>query len=285
MKSEVRRQDILTADGTRLALYRVGTPGALPVLLMPGTFSNHTFWLGTRGHGMAWALADAGFEVGVLDPRGHGGSDQPAGRAWDFEDWGRLDVPAAVETITDRHQRAFLVGHSAGGAAMLMALAADPDLAQHVAGVVVMATPVPWLQRLRRLGAWGARLGARLFGRFPARLVGLGPEDELPGVMSQWMAWNLDGRWIGADGVDYVERLRHVDVPIFGVSGAGDTLFAPPSACRALVEMVGARDRQYLMAGLETGFAEDFDHAGIVVSRTARTEIWPRVVGWLRARA
>jgi predicted alpha/beta hydrolase len=285
VKRQARRQDLLAADGTRLALYAMGPLGGTPVLLIPGTFSNHTFWMGTRGHGMAWSLAESGFEVAVLDPRGHGGSERAAGRPWNFEDWGRLDVPAALDAVTHTHPRAFLVGHSAGGAALLMALAGEPDLRSKARGVVVLATPVPWLQRWRRMGAWGIRVGSRLLGRFPARLLRLGPEDELPGVMAQWMAWNLEGRWIGDEGTDYVERLAALDLPILGMSGAGDTVFAPPDACQALVAMMGGDDRTYLLAGRETGFDEDFDHAGLVVSRAARAQVWPRVLDWLRERA
>ena len=301
MKREVRRDEVIAADGTRLALYRAGEPGAPVVLLMPGTFSNHTFWLGTRGHGMAWALAEAGFEAVVLDPRGHGGSERPSGRGrgagrrsgaeggasqeWTFEHWGRLDVPAAVEHVTVPGRPTLMVGHSAGGAAMLLALAGEPALREEVAGVVLLGTPVPWLQRWRRVGAWAIRAISRLLGRFPARLVGLGPEDELPGVMAQWMTWNLRGEWVGDDGIDYVRALRDVRVPVLGMSGAGDGVFAPPHACRALVEMVGSDDRAYQLAGRDTGFSEDFDHAGIVVSRAAHEEVWPRVMEWLRERA
>lgn len=285
LRREVRRDDVTAADGTRLALYRLGDPGAAPVVLMPGTFSNHTFWLGTRGHGMAWALAEAGFEAVVLDARGHGGSDRAAGRDWVFEDWGRLDVPAVVEHVTAPDRSALLVGHSAGGASMLIALAGEPAVRQRAAGLVLLGTPVPWLQRWRRVGAWGIRALSRLLGRFPARLVGLGPEDELPGVMAQWMTWNLRRAWVGEEGFDYVAALRDVRVPVLGMSGAGDSVLAPPDACRALVEMLGSPDRRYVLAGRETGFSEDFDHPGIVVSRAARDEVWPRVIEWLRAHA
>ena len=285
---EVRRQDVTAADGTRLALYRVGEPGRPPVILVPGTFSNHTFWLGTRGHGLAWTLAEEGFEAIVLDPRGHGGSDRPGGREWSFDHWGRLDVPAAIDAVAgevESPRRPLMVGHSAGGAAILIALAGEPELRDAVAGVVALATPVPWLQRWRRLGAWTIRALSRLLGRFPARRLGLGPEDELTGVMDQWMSWNLAGSWESHDGIDYVSALEDVRVPILAMSGAGDTLFAPPEACRGLLAMVGSSDATYRLAGRETGFSEDFDHPGIVVSRAAREEVWPLLVDWLRGHA
>jgi len=282
MNRGVRRERILAADGTRLALYRLGPPDASPVLMMPGTFSNHTFWLGTRGHGLAWSVARAGFQAVVLDPRGHGASEHAAGRRSVFEHWGRLDVPAAVAAIAADHPRVLLVGHSAGGAAMVMALAGEPEVRERVAGVVVLATPVPWLQRWGRFGARGLRFTSRLLGRFPARLVGLGPEDEQPGVMAQWMTWYLRRQWIGEEGLDYVARLAEVPTPVLGISGAGDSVFAPPVACRALVEMLGSGDRSYRLAGRETGFAEDFDHVSIVVGAAAQDQVWPIIIGWLR---
>lgn len=285
MKREVRKQEVVAADGTRLALFRVGPVDGPPVVLMPGTFSNHTFWLGTRGRGMAWALAEAGFEAVILDPRGHGSSERPAGRDWTFDHWGRVDVPAAVEAATEGGGQALLVGHSAGGASMLIALAGEPAIRERVAGVVALATPVPWLQRWRQLGAWAVRAGSRVLGRFPARILRLGPEDELPGVMAQWMTWNLRGEWLGDDGVDYVAELADVRTPVLAVSGAGDRVFAPPHACRALMEMVGTDDATYVLAGRDTGFSDDFDHPGIVVARSAHEDVWPLVIDWLRGHA
>jgi len=279
----VRQENILAADGTSLALYRVGPPGAQPVLLMPGTFSNHTFWLGTRGHGFAWELGEAGFEAVVLDPRGHGGSERPQGQEWNLDHWGRLDVPAAIEATAPAGGTVLLMGHSAGGAAMLMALAGEPELRERVAGVVILATPVPWLQRWSRPAAWGIQALSRILGRFPARLIGLGPEDEIPGVLCQWMTWNRRRRWVSDDGLDYVRALAEVRVPALGMSGAGDTPFAPPAACRALMEMLGSDDVAHRVAGTATGFSEDFDHPGIVVSRAAREEVWPVLIDWLQA--
>lgn len=280
-----RIERIVAEDGVRLALHRLGPDGGTPVLMVPGTFSNHTFWLGTRGHGFARAVADAGFEAWVLDPRGHGDSQrQGPGERWDFDDWGRLDVPAAVRAVRSRSGPCFLIGHSAGGASVLMALAAASALHPDCSGVVVLGTPLPWLQPVQRVVAHGVRLFSRVASRFPARLLGLGPEDELSGVMSQWMRWNLEGRWHGDDGLDYEALLGALRMPILGIAGAGDRIYAPPAACRALVQRLGSADRTLRVFGTDHGHAEDYDHAGIVVSRSARSEIWPVVVEWLRSR-
>lgn len=277
--------ELRAEDGVRLALHGLGPPQGTPVVLVPGTFSNHTFWLGTRGTGFARALADAGYPAFALDPRGHGASQRPGPRdRWTFDDWARRDVPAAIRAVTSAERPGFLIGHSGGGAAALIALAAEPELRRRVSGVVVLATPLPWLQPLRRPLAHLVRGVSRVLGRFPARRLGLGPEDELPGIMAQWMTWNLDGAWRGDDGTDYVERLADVDVPLLALAGAGDRLQSPPAASRALAEMVGSADRTFEVCGRDTGYGEDFDHAGIVVSRAAREGVWPRVLAWLDER-
>jgi oxygen-independent coproporphyrinogen-3 oxidase len=260
----------------------MGGPDATPVLLVPGTFSNHTFWFGTRGIGFARDLVARGFEAVVLDPRGHGKSQRPK-RAdrWDFDDWAREDVPTALRSLEAEKRELYIVGHSAGGAAVLSALAAEPTLRTNVRGVVVVATPVPWLQPWRGIGARLIRFASRLFRRFPARLLGLGPEDELPGVMIQWMTWNLDGHWRGDDGTDYEAGMRALELPILIVAGAGDRFFAPPFACRGLYDLVGSPDKTFVLCGKDTTFSEDFNHVSILVGKTARKEVWPVILGWI----
>lgn len=280
-----RLEFLHAADGVRLAVHRMGPAGATPVVLLPGTFSNHTFWIGTRGTGFARALAAAGFEAWALDPRGHGASQRPdRGEPWDFDDWARQDVPAALAAAAAAGGRPFLIGHSAGGSAALAALAAEPALAHQLAGAVAIATPAPWLQPWRGLFARSIRRASLLLGRFPARRLGLGPEDELPGVMAQWMGWNIGGHWRGDDGSDYSAGLAQLRLPLLAVAGAGDHLWAPPPACQALFDLVGSPDKSFLLCGRRTGFATDYGHAGLVVSREAREEIWPRLLDWLAAR-
>lgn len=283
MTSVPRVQRVVTADGVSLALHRIGDPAGIPVLLAAGTFSNRSFWLGTRGSGFARTLADHGFEACVLDFRGHGDSQRTApGARWNFDDWGRRDLPAAVHAIAGDGRRPLLVGHSAGGASVLAALAAEPTVREVVHGAVVLATPLPWLQRWRRIAAWAMRFASRRLRAFPARLLRLGPEDELPGVMEQWMDWNIRGQWIGNDGTDYAVALRSLTTPLLFVAGAGDHRFAPPHATRRLYELVGSPVRSYVLAGTVTGFQRDYGHVDIVVSRSAREEIWPLLISWLR---
>lgn len=275
-------QRITTEDGVAITVHRLGEPAGAPVILAPGTFSNWSFWLGTRGTGFARDLADRGFEAWVVDLRGHGRSQRPApGQRWNFDDWGRLDLPAVVRAVNAEQRTPLLVGHSAGGASVLAALAGTPGL--DVAATAVIATPLPWLQRWRRAAAWSMRFASRHMTAFPARLLGLGPEDELPGVMEQWMDWNLRGRWTGRDGTDYGVALARLRLPLLFIAGSGDHTFAPPAACRGLYDLIGSQDRLFIEAGRATGFSRDYGHVELIVSRDARHEIWPLLADWLAA--
>ncbi len=264
-----------TKDGTRIALHRLGNPDDTPVLLVPGTFSNHTFWLGTRGIGFARTLSDAGYEARVLDPRGHGLSDRPTKtQDWDIDDWARADVPTALRAIATPDKPAHVIGHSAGGAVLLAALSADPQLHALVRSVTTLGTPVPWLQPWRGIGAWMIKATSQLLGRFPARLLRLGPEDELPHVMSQWMNWNIKGHWLGDDGTDYTRGFAKIELPLLMIAGGADRFFAPPYACEGLFKMIGSTRKQFQVF-------EGLDHVSMVVSKRARTEVWPRILQFL----
>jgi alpha-beta hydrolase superfamily lysophospholipase len=272
---ESRVEFLRTPDDTRIALHRLGTPTLGRVMLIPGTFSNHTFWLGTRGVGFARTLSDAGYEACVLDPRGHGMSNRPAPKQqWDIDDWAREDVPTALRAIATPDEPVFIIGHSAGGAVLLAALSAEAELRELTRAVVTLGTPVPWLQPWRGAGAWLIRATSLMLGRFPARLLRLGPEDELPRVMSQWMTWNIEGHWTGDDGTDYSAGLEHLQMPFLMLAGTADRFFAPPAACEGLFDMIGSPRKQFeVFAGL--------DHVSMVVSKQARSEVWPRILQFL----
>jgi len=277
-------QRVTTADDVAITVHRIGDRAGTPVILVPGTFSNWSFWLGTRGTGFARHLAARGFEAWVVDLRGHGSSQRPApGQRWNFDDWGRLDLPAVIRAVTAERRTPLLVGHSAGGASVLAALAGTAGLEADVAAAAIIATPLPWLQRWRRVGAWAMRFAARHMDAFPARLLGLGPEDELSGVMEQWMDWNLRGHWTGRDGTEYGTAISNLRLPLLFIAGTGDHRFAPPDACRGLFERAGSPDKLFVEAGRDTGFSRDYGHVELVVSRDAQGEIWPLLADWLAA--
>jgi oxygen-independent coproporphyrinogen-3 oxidase len=281
---EPTRYRELTDDGVELSLLRFPDTASTgpPVLLTHGTFSNAQ----VCGK-LASFLADQGFDAWVLELRGHGQSQKGSGHH-DFQHLADVDVPtalAAVRRWTGQRQL-FLIGHSGGGLVFLMHLARHPEMGKHVRGLVTLASQAT--DAGRTWGAWARIIGSgalnNVLGYLPGPALGLGPENEYRGVMNQWFRWNLSHRWLGRDGFDYAEALRRVDVPLLSLAGAGDHLIAPVQGCRRLYEWMGSRDKQLMVCGTSTGFAEDYDHTRIIASRAAWQQIWPAILRWMRDR-
>jgi pimeloyl-ACP methyl ester carboxylesterase len=273
---------VRTADGVDLVLYRMDPAerAAAPstaVLLVHGAFSSHTVWMrgGARNAGLARFLADAGFDVWLADWRAHGAATrEPRPHTWHFDDIITQDAPALVAYVrTATGASPVWVGHSVGGAIGLALLARDPAA---LAAVVTLGTPGPVMGPLRRLLALGTMMLCRILGRFPARTLRMGSEDEAALVLSEWMAWNVRGRWLGADGVDYLAALEHTRTPVLAVAGESDHMFAPAAACRALARRIGA-------TATFAAVGPRLDHPGLLLNPRADDQCWPLLARWIAA--
>ena len=274
---------VTTADGVVIALHRLRAyRDARPaILLVHGAFSGHAIWTRTVGAGGAGGFAhfllDRGFDVWLGDLRHHGESArEPRPRMWRFEDWIRFDAPALIERVRDETQDARLawVGHSSGGVVGLCALARGT---RGIAAVGTFGAPGPARMGLVRWGLAAVTIGVcQVLGRFPARALRFGSEDEAAGILAQWMGWNVTGGWVGADGFDYFATLARVSTPLVAVAGAADTWFAPPHACGEVVERVGAVQKTLLVYPALT-------HRGMLLDPLARERCWPEVADRLGA--
>ncbi len=278
-------------DGVELALWRAqGAPprAAPPLLMVHGVFSNRTFFLGAGERGLGRYLAGRGFDVWAAELRGHGRSGTLGQRRrWHFEDWIRLDAPAlagAVLTATGRDALIW-VGHSAGGVIGFAFGGLEHPLSGRIAAIVAAGAPAPTGLGLMQYPMAAAGLTVtRVLGRFPARLLGIGPEDEHPEIFAQWMRWNLRGRWLGDDGTDYYANTRRVRARVLALAGGGDRLIAPPDLCEDLSLATSSEDHLFVTCGRDHGFVEDFNHHRLVASTPARQEVWPLIADWIEAR-
>ena len=275
---------VRTSDGVSVGLHRLDAGASGPaILLLHGAFSGHTVWLRGTGRrdtgGFASLLRERGFDIWLADLRDHGSSDrEPAPRSWWFEDWIDRDAPALLARSRDRvgARPLGLIGHSAGGTGGLGALARGGAHAPMDA-MVAIGTPGPrHMGPVRFLGAWGFRAIARSLGRFPARALKFGGDDEGANVFGQWMSWNVRGRWLSRDGFDYLEALTRVATPYLGVAGARDLLFSPPYACRQIVDGIGSSTKDFYIA-------PTLNHPGLVLDPRAADTVVPRVAEWLHA--
>ncbi|MFZ0931218.1 MAG: alpha/beta fold hydrolase [Syntrophobacteraceae bacterium] len=278
---------IIAADGVRLALHSVQPDvpdtALAEVILTHGTFSNARICLSLADY-----LASIGFRCWVLEWRGHGESGA-APRQTTFDSVAQLDVSAVLQAASQRDgpRSVFWLGHSGGGLVGAMWAARNVDLAH------------TRLRGLLMLGSQATLAGARLHNRWvircidflmsalrsaPGQYLGLGPEPENPRLMHQWCRWNIEGKFYGDDGFDYPAALKRLQIPVLALSGAGDTFIAPPDGCRVLAEAFGGPDVTFHTCGTATGFAENYTHNRLILSKPASREIWPMLASWMAAR-
>lgn len=270
------------ADGGACAMLRVSLPehvDAVPLVMLPGMFSNRHFWLSPKGVGLAGFLAARGYEPWLVERRGIGLSPKTAARSGLSEHL-REDLPA-VQRLVQQHnpRQAFWIGHSFGGvlAALSTAETLDPSL---VAGLVLFAAQCEVDKGgLTPPGGWFTRGISTLLGHFPARRLGMGPENETPAAMSDACALVTEAQRRNT----MPQRLAPIRCPVLAFGGGADTV-DPPEGCQRFLGHMASRDKQWTLLARDQGYAQDYDHPGIVVSKAAQTEVWPQVLQWLQQR-
>lgn len=273
---------VKTEDGVELAVWQSGDMTGPSVVLTHGTFSDHRICAA-----LAHFLADAGFSCWTFDWRGHGASSR-APLDFTFDTVALRDVPAVVDAVVALTGRAqlFWVGHSGGALLASMWSARFPELAaRRLNGIVMLGAQVTHAGRslLERAAVHALHAATYVRERLPGKLLRVGPERESAALMRQWCRWNLDREFRGLDGFDYFAALARVNVPVLGLAGAGDSFIAPRGGCRALVDAYGSADATFRLCGATQGFAEDYTHDRLILSRNASCEIWPMIARWLRA--
>ena len=261
---------VLTTDGWRLAVTVDEPEGAVVgtvILAHAMMCAGRTF-----SRGFSRALTDGGFRTVRFDFRGHGdsGPGAHAGGDWSYDDLVRFDVPAIVA-----HARATyggplaLVGHSLG--AHVTAAALGLGLTQ-LDGLVLVAGNV-WLPRLDldRARRWKKRATlatvltiARAAGRFPARALRAGSDDE---PLRYWLAferWWRDDAWTSDDGRDdYLAALARVETPALAIASDGDRLNCVPACALRFAASIAGCERHVI------GGDGAPDHMGLVTRRDA----------------
>jgi len=275
----VDRQIVTAADGGYCTLTRVTPQGEIkrsPVVMLHGMFTDRRFWLSDKGVGLAAYLADHGHPVFIVQRRGL--SDSPAtDQRCGLEEHLRYDLPAVQALVAGEFDApAFWLGHSFGGVTAARAVAETLN-ADQVAGLVLLASQFEVGKRaLDWPGNLFTRALVRAIGYLPARAVGLGPVDEPAAAVADACRWVSEGR----REPTIRQSLQRITVPTLAISGAADAV-DPTAGCEKLVAHLSSNHLRFVTAGLAQGFAQDYDHPGIVISKPAQAEIWPLIANWL----
>ncbi len=294
-----------------------------PVLLCHGLASNHRNFDFDPPWSVAHALADAGFNVFSVDWRGIGGSrGAPRGvdpSDHDFDDFVRQDAPAFLREALARTgaRQAFWVGHSLGG--LVGYATAEGPSARLLAGIVSLGSPaifaypslyrdllhiahvLSWPRALRQ--RWLSFAAAPFLGylRLPLTDVVYNPKHIPPAqqrklaahivsdvgrrLLLQFEEWLECGAFRSYGGrVDYRAGLANIQVPLLIAGGSSDRL-APVEVVKEVFDHAGSEDKTLLIFGTDSGDALDYGHGDLIFGAGAPTEVYPRIVDWLQARA
>jgi alpha-beta hydrolase superfamily lysophospholipase len=236
-----------------------------------------------RYPGLTAALVAAGFQVALLDFRGHGQSD---GRRWHVDAFSDYlhDVDALVAKLSQdgvARDRLFAIGHSQGG--LIAALWAIRH-ARLLSGVVLSS---PYFKLALKPPA-AKVLAAKLAGRVvPWLPVSAGLEITKLTSDPELQRWTdrdpLYGRattprWFEEATraqLEALRRARELDVPLL-VLAAGADQIADVAAARAFVASAGARDKRIVVY-------DGFRHE--IFNEVRRQEPIGEAVAWLTAHA
>src|SRR6218665_2352672 len=129
---------------TRLGMADHGETRGVPVILIPGSFSNRRFWYSPKGIGLGPYLARAGFDVWIAEMRGHGLSPRHLDyRKNRVADYARYDLPAIAAFVREQTGQApHWIGHSLGGITLAAALGGRYLDEENVASVALFGSQI-----------------------------------------------------------------------------------------------------------------------------------------------
>jgi len=317
--AEVVVEEWLLQGQSPLALTRRHLPGGArrpPVLLVHGFAQNRFTWH-TSKRSWASALARAGYDVWNLELRGHGksrGEGQLGAEAFgDYVD----DVVRVARALPDR---AFMVGHSLGGAAIYGAatlLAGEAAAPRGVVGIgaiysfgrgnpLLKAAGVLTHGLSTRVSALSkVQVRSRLFGRALGRMYamtdvlgyavpvsGWWPGSIEPELLAErleegfdWTSvqvWQEMARWAATGEFEYDAAWQTTDVPLLVVLGDKDHLL-PPVDGRVAYERSGSSDRTLQLMS-KWDHEVHWGHLDLVLGTLAPRHVWSLVQAWLDDR-
>ncbi|HEY8073479.1 MAG TPA: hypothetical protein VIF62_05205, partial [Labilithrix sp.] len=118
-------------------------------------------------------------------------------------------------------------------------------------------------------------------GRFPARALRQGSDDEPARYMNQLFGAALRDAWTSADGEeDYLASLARVRIPVVSVASAGDRINCHPSCAEAFVRRCAGPVETLVIHASDDGSAPP-DHMQIVTTPRARS-VLVTALTWVR---
>ncbi len=234
--------------------------------------------------------AARGYHTLVYDYRGMGASASAPLRSEParMSEWGRLDMPAALESLAACCPALplFTLGHSVGGQ-----LIGAMHNAQRARAHVMIATSTAYWRRQSVPFRYQALIFWKIYGPLMLRRRGYVPrgivwrgESLPPGVFRQWRRWGLSaaryGPELDADLVD--SQFDQVRGPLLVWGFTDDPIATPPAVEALLGSYRSAQIERRWTRPADVG-ARSLGHHGFFSARY-RDSLWRAALDWIDAR-
>jgi len=271
---------------SHIGIYDQDSKGKQPIVLVHGSFTNRGFWISATGVGLARYLAEQGFDVWLLEMRGHGLS--PRNQTYkdnNIERYVSSDVPAVNDFIIEKTgMKPIWAGHSLGGVVISTALASGNLAEIDVNGIALFGTQVV----RRRLGLqipFVPTLGKLWFTfkqhEMDGRKLGIGPENEPAGIAKEYLNWmGLLGRWrLKSNKTPLKNKWQGLNIPVLAMVGKDDQS-DPAKYCKTFFDWCGSEQKEFKLLAAEEGYSRNYGHVDMIVSKEAAEEVWPSIAEW-----
>lgn len=305
----------LTRDRVRLALhhYRGRRERQIPVLCCHGLASNRLAFDVDDEVSLARHLARRGYDVFLLELRGHGASQRPPRWGWDFDHYIERDVPTAIDAVREHTgaERVHFIGHSMGGllAYAHLARGGSRDFQSAITvgssldyseGGSGFGRLMPFRRLINALPRVPVHTVARASGRFVGRITtpyerfnvwpsntdqrlwkricdhGFHPVSTP--VMGQLAsALQPGGLRPRSGGAPYLQNLGRTTTPVLALGGDRDAQCPPTAVSRTAARASGT----VRLFGREHGHADHYGHFDLLMGLRARREVFPHIDDWL----
>ena len=285
--------DIRTSDAwsLRADVFEPVGPPVGTVVLAHAAMARRSSFDRPRGFGIARFFVLRGWRVVAFDFRGHGDSGRSGGQGatWRYDDLVARDLPAVFSYAQSRAEPGtpmVAVGHSLGGH---VALAAQGTGRVRFDSIVGVGANI-WLRELepsrlrwlvKRASLKAAVALSRRAGRFPARALGAGSDDESLDFFEDLERFSRSG-WRSRDGQeDYSSVLARVRCRTLQVVSDGDPFVCVPECGERFIARSGG---EHIVERIRKSDDEGPPptHMGMVTGGRIAS-VWGRVEGWMRA--
>jgi len=297
--SELIEESIMVSldGGEQLHVRRLhnGKGSCTPVLMLHGLLEDGTVFYSRLKRGLAYCVANAGYDVYIPDLRGKGRSWPHVSEILNYRviDAVTQDIPAIIEAINQHCGMSpkFWVGHGWGGVLLSSFLARYPSHRSETVGLVYFGTRrVARANNLKRRvfvdGLWGwlAGIVSQVRGTIPGALLKIGTADEFRAMRTENLSWMQGGAWIDpSDKFDYGAALSEglEYPPSLYLASKSDFGYGDPKDVAAFMREVGNHNGRLIVLDKDGSSLHNYSHTTMLTHPDAVNDHFPHVLSWM----